>query len=40
MTSQIVELDDKSRIDEIASLISGIKVTETAKKVALDLLQN
>ena len=40
MTSQIVELNDESRIDEIASLISGTKITETAKKVALDLLQN
>ena len=37
MTSQIVELNDESRIDEIASLISGTKITETAKKVALDL---
>ena len=35
MTSQIIELNDKSRIDEIASLISGTKITETAKKVAL-----
>ena len=40
MTSQIVELNDDSRIDEIASLISGTKITETAKKVALDLLKN
>ena len=40
MTSQIIELNDKSRIDEIASLISGTKITETAKKVASDLLQN
>ena len=39
MTSQIIELDDESRIDEIASLISGAKITETAKKVASDLLQ-
>ena len=39
MTSQIVELNEESRIDEIASLISGTKITETAKKVALDLLQ-
>ena len=39
MTSQIIELDDKSRIDEIASLISGAKITETAKKVASDLLR-
>ena len=39
MTSQIIELNEASRINEIASLISGTKITETAKKVALDLLQ-
>ncbi len=40
MTSQIIELNDESRVDEIANLISGTKITETAKKVASDLLQN
>ena len=40
MTSQIIELNEESRINEIASLISGNKITETAKKVASDLLQN
>ena len=40
MTSQIIELNDQSRVDEIASLISGTKITETAKKVASDLLKN
>ena len=40
MTSQIIELNDESRVNEIASLISGAKITETAKKVASDLLQN
>ncbi len=40
MTSQIIELDDETRVDEIAGLISGAKITDTAKKVALDLLQN
>ena len=40
MTSQIIELNGESRIEEIASLISGTKITETAKKVASDLLQN
>ncbi len=40
MTSQIVELNDESRVNEIASLISGTKITETAKKVASDLLKN
>ncbi len=39
MTSQIIELNDQSRINEIASLISGNKITETAKKVASDLLK-
>ena len=40
MISQIVELNDESRVNEIASLISGAKITDTAKKVASDLLQN
>jgi DNA repair protein RecN (Recombination protein N) len=40
MTSQIIELNDQERVNEIASLISGAKITETAKKVASDLLQN
>ncbi len=40
MTSQIVELNDELRVNEIASLISGAKVTETARKVALDLLKS
>ena len=39
MKSQIIELNNESRINEIASLISGAKITDTAKKVALDLLQ-
>ena len=40
MTSQIIELNDQERVNEIASLISGAKITETAKKVASDLLKN
>ena len=40
MTSQIIELNGKSRVNEIAGLISGAKITDTAKKVALDLLEN
>ena len=40
MTSEIFELNNESRVNEIASLISGTKITETAKKVASDLLQN
>ena len=31
MTSQIIELNDESRVNEIASLISGNKITKTAK---------
>ena len=38
MTSQIIELNDQERVNEIASLISA-KITETAKKVASDLLK-
>ncbi len=40
MTSQIIELNDETRVNEIASLISGAKITETAKKVASDLLRS
>ena len=40
MTSQIIELNGESRVNEIAGLISGSKITDTAKKVALDLLKN
>ena len=40
MTSQIIELNGESRVNEIAGLISGAKITDTAKKVALDLLEN
>ena len=40
MTSQIIELNDQERVNEIAGLISGAKITETAKKVASDLLKN
>ncbi len=40
MISEIFELNDESRVNEIASLISGTKITETARKVASDLLQN
>ena len=40
MTSQITELNNETRVNEIASLISGAKITDTAKKVALDLLKN
>ena len=40
MTSQITELNNEKRVNEIASLISGAKITDTAKKVALDLLKN
>ena len=40
MTSQIIELNDDTRVNEIAGLISGAKITDTARKVALDLLKN
>ncbi len=40
MTSQIIELNEESRVNEIASLISGNKITDTAKKVASDLLKS
>ncbi len=40
MTSQITELNNETRVNEIASLISGAKITDPAKKVALDLLKN
>ena len=40
MTSQITELNNETRVNEIASLISGAKITDTAKKVAIDLLKN
>ncbi len=38
MQSQIYELDTDSRILELATLISGSKITEESKKVAIDLL--
>ena len=40
MISQIIELNDDTRVNEIAGLISGAKITDTARKVALDLLKN
>ena len=40
MTSEIFELNDESRVNEIASLISGAKITETDKKFASNLLSN
>ena len=40
MTSQRVELTAQARVNERARLISGAKITETAKKVASDLLKN
>ena len=38
LESSIVELDKQERINEIASLISGNKITAEAKKVASDLM--
>ena len=38
LESSILELNQQERINEIASLISGNKITEEAKKVASDLM--
>ena len=38
LETSIIELDKKERINEIASLISGNKITDEAKKVASDLM--
>jgi DNA repair protein RecN (Recombination protein N) len=38
MESSITNLDENSRINEIATLISGSKITEESKKVAIDLI--
>jgi len=37
-TTQMIELDQYQRIDEIAQMLSGEKVTDTAKKAAEELL--
>ena len=39
LESKIIELSDKDRILEIATLISGAKITDESKKVASDLLK-
>lgn len=39
LESKLIELSDKDRILEIATLISGAKITEESKKVALNLLK-
>ena len=39
MTSSINDLDENERIQEIATLISGSKITEESKKVAQDLIK-
>ena len=36
---KFIELSDKDRILEIATLISGAKITDESKKVASDLLK-
>ena len=38
LETSIIELDKQERINEIASLISGNKITDEAKKVASDLM--
>jgi DNA repair protein RecN (Recombination protein N) len=39
LESKLIELSDKDRILEIATLISGAKITDETKKVALNLLK-
>ena len=39
LESKLIELSDKDRIVEIATLISGAKITDESKKVALNLLK-
>ena len=39
LESKLIELSDKNRILEIATLISGAKITEESKKVASNLLK-
>ena len=39
LESKLIELSDKDRILEIATLISGAKITDESKKVALNLLK-
>lgn len=39
LESKIIELSNEERVNEIASLISGNKITEDAKKVAFNLMQ-
>ena len=38
-TSQIEHLDKSLRINELAQMLSGSKVTETARKNAIELLE-
>ena len=39
LESKLIELSDKDRILEIATLISGVKITDESKKVASNLLK-
>ncbi len=39
LESKLIELSDKDRVLEIATLISGSKITDESKKVALNLLK-
>jgi DNA repair protein RecN (Recombination protein N) len=38
-TSSITALNDPARIEEIARMLGGIKITETTRKHALEMLQ-
>lgn len=39
VTSQIVVLDNQERIEEIARMLGGVKITETTRKHAAEMLQ-
>jgi DNA repair protein RecN (Recombination protein N) len=40
LESKLIQLSEEDRIQEIASLISGSKITDESKKVAYDLIKN
>jgi DNA repair protein RecN (Recombination protein N) len=40
LESKLIELSEEDRVQEIASLISGSKITDESKKVAYDLIKN
>jgi DNA repair protein RecN (Recombination protein N) len=40
LESKLIQLSEEDRVQEIASLISGSKITDESKKVAYDLIKN